>query len=259
MASNLIAHCGARIVERAELEKIEPPSATPTWVPIKHSVIMDRVGKALSDANFSIRAVKTAVSRGDQRLFATIDTSCGLAGGDVTLAVAVVNSTDKSLPMKMIAGNRVMACDNLALRSDLMSTAVVRKHSKFGLDRFQEALLRAVSHLDAFKIAEAARIKRFMHSKITDTEAEALMLRSYERGVIGPRLLPRLIQEWRNPSFEEFEPRTLWSLENAHTTVLADVAKANPHRFCALSVSLQALLGEAAGVRPEETVPALSA
>src|SRR5262245_52061859 len=95
--STLIAHCGARVVTRAELDRIEPPSATASWRPIKHAAVLDTVGEAMLRAGFRIVAVKTAVTRGDHRLFATIDTATDLNAGAVTLAVAVVNSTDKSL------------------------------------------------------------------------------------------------------------------------------------------------------------------
>jgi hypothetical protein len=243
--STLIVHRGARIVERAELDLVEAPAATATWVPIKHATVLDEVTRSLAQAGFAVGTVKVALSRCDHRLFATLDTSCELAGG-VTLAIAVVNSTDRSLPMKFVAGDRVLCCDNLALRSDLMA-AVVRKHTRFGLERFREALLRAVSGLHQFREAEAARIARFMATELSGVAAESLMLRSYERGVVSHRLLPELIAQWRKPPFEAFAPRTLWSLENAHTSVLAALARSNPQRFCAVSLQLQALLAEAAG------------
>jgi hypothetical protein len=244
--STLIVHRGARMVDRAELDRIEAPPATATWVPIRHSVVLDEVVRSLTQAGFAVGTVKLALSRGDHRLFATLDTACELAGG-VTLAVAAVNSTDRSLPMKFVAGDRVFCCDNLALRSDLMA-AVARKHSRFGLERFREALLRAVTGLEQFREAEAARIARFMATPLSDVAAESLMLRAFERGVVSHRLLPKLIAQWRTPPFEAFAPRTLWSLENAHTAVLATLARSNPQRFCAVSLQLQALLAEAAGI-----------
>jgi hypothetical protein len=244
--SKLTVHCGARIVERSELDRIEPPPGTDTWRPIKHALVLDTVGSAMQQAGFRVRSVKSALSRGNHRLFATLDTETGLAGGDVTLAVAVVNSTDKSLPMKFVAGSRVFICDNLALRSDLMAP-VRRKHSKNGFESFVAALTHAVTCLDQFKEIERARIKRFQQTDISDTQAESVLLRAYERDILSNRLLPIAINEWRKPSYEDFAPRTLWSLENAFTTVLSDtVVRSNPQRFCSLSLSLQELLTEVA-------------
>jgi hypothetical protein len=81
---------------------------------------------------------------------------------------------------------------------------------------------------------------------------DPVILRSYERGMVSHRQLPGVIKEWREPSFEEFQPRSLWSLLNAFTTALSGVRAANPQRFCALTMGLQAFLGEAARVPAAE-------
>src|SRR5947208_3454770 len=92
-------------------------------------------------------------------------------------------------------------CDNLSLRSDLMAP-VRRKHSRFGLERFTEALSLAVTGLDNFKKAESERIKRFQNIEVSDVERDAILLRSYERGIVSHRLLPLVIAEARQPSFD---------------------------------------------------------
>jgi hypothetical protein len=218
-------------------------------VPIRHATVLDTVGDAMERAGFPIRSMRMGLSRGDHRLFATIDTATNLNGGTVTLAVAVVNSTDKSLPMKFIAGSRIFCCDNLALRSDLMAP-VRRKHTRFGLDRFREALSLAVADLDQFRLAEGARIKRFAETTISDVQADSVLLRCHLQGILSPRLLPKAHEAWVQPAHEEFRPRTLWSLENALTTTLAPVQRSNPQRFTDLSMSVQHLLSEFAGTMP---------
>ena len=81
-------------------------------------------------------------------------------------------------------------------------------------------------------------------------DAVTLLLRAYERDILSHRLLPRVLADWRKPTHEAFVNRTLWSLENAFTGVLAQVGKSNPQRFCSLTIALQALLAETA-VTPE--------
>ena len=245
--STLIAHCGARILDRAALDLIEPPEETASWKPIKHSVVIDRVADAMRAANFNPTGMKFAVARDNHPLFATIDTTTGLYGAEVTLAVAVVNSTDKSLPMKFVAGSRVFCCDNLSLRSDLMEP-VRRKHTRNGLTRFTEALQLAVAGLDAFKSAETARIKHYQTKEITNDTRDAILLRSFDRGLISHRLLPKVIAEARKPSFDYgCDVNTLWTLEQAFTTVLGrTLLGSNPQRFTAASLSIQELLSECA-------------
>jgi hypothetical protein len=57
---------------------------------------------------------------------------------------------------------------------------VARKHSRFGLVRFKEAIAQAVATLGQFKEAESARIKKLMVTEVTDDRADALILRGYE-------------------------------------------------------------------------------
>jgi hypothetical protein len=67
--------------------------------------------------------------------------------------------------------------------------------------------------------------------------------RSFEKGIISALQLPKVLKEWREPSFEEFEPRTPWSLFNAFTTVLRDRAVTQPTDFAVRTMRLNALLG----------------
>jgi hypothetical protein len=243
-SSHLITHCGARQLSRIELDTIEAPPATATWYPLKHSVVVDTVATALMQGGFHTQDVKYAVSRNGARLFATMDLASTLRTG-VNLCVGIRNSTDKSLPLGFCAGNRVMVCDNLCFRSELL---VQRKHTRFGQERFAEAICQSVQSLQQFRAAEAARIQRFQQIELSDTTAESLMLRGYEQQIVSHRLLPRVIREWRQPSYEAFRPRTLWSLLNAFTTALGERQRSNPQQFAALTIRLQELLGKEMGI-----------
>ena len=117
-----------------------------------------------------------------------------------------------------------------------------RKHTRFGADHFRDDILESVARLDAFRAAEQLRITRMQETALTDTQAESWMLRAYERKLVSHRQLPAVIQEWREPTHEAFADRTLWSLYNGFTRVLADRAKQNPQAHAALTMRLQALL-----------------
>lgn len=244
--AHLVLHCGAREVSRQELEKVEAPPATATWFPVKHSTVIDTVQGALTASGFEVRRVQFGLSRSDARMFATIDLASVLAPG-VTLAVGVRNSTDKSFPLGFCAGSRTFVCDNLAFRSDI---TVTKKHTRFGAQRFEGEIARSVTSLAAFQRHETERVRALQRTPLSDQAAEALMLRSYEAGLTSHRILPRVIAEWRKPSFEEFAARTAWSLLNAFTTALGGRAKSNPQGYAAVTMRLGALIDHAAGVRP---------
>ena len=239
--STLILHQGAREVTRPELDTIAAPPATATWFPVSHSRVLDTAVRALAGAGFEVARTHLALARDNARFFGTLDLQTPLASG-VNLAVGIRNSNDKSLPIAFCAGTRVLVCDNLAFSAEVV---VARKHTRFGEARFSEAICRAVQSLHQYREAEAARVRRWQQTDLSPDAADALLLRAYERQVVTALMLPRVIREWRQPSFEEFQPRTLWSLFNAFTAVLAGRRKTNPQQFAGLTIRLHDLLGGA--------------
>lgn len=254
MTSSLVAHKGARIVSLEELERIDAPPATETWFPVRHSQVLHTAIETLNESGFQVRRTQLALSRGNARFFGTIDLESPIATG-VNLAVGIRNSMDKSLPIAFCAGTRVFVCDNLAFRSEIV---VARKHTKFGQLRYHEAIAKAVGTLPQFQQKEHDRVIRFQQEAITEDRADALMLRSFDKGIVSYRQLPEVIDAWRKPAREEFAPRTLWSLEQCFTGTLAGLQKSNPQRFASLTIRLQDMLLQSQDVRPEQEVLAIT-
>lgn len=209
------------------------------WFPIGHAQVLDTTVSTLAGAGFNVARTRLAVSADNARFFGTLDLETAVATG-VHLAVGIRNSIDRSLPIACAAGSRVFVCDNLAFSSEIV---VARKHTRFGAARFNEAICRAVQGLGQYREVEADRIRRFQQKELSDDAADALLLRAFEQRIISALTLPRVIAEWRAPSFEEFQPRTLWSLFNAVTTVLADRQQVNPQQFAATTIKLHEFFG----------------
>src|SRR5262249_21207388 len=157
----------------------------------------------------------------------------------VKLAVGVRNSTDKSFPLGFCAGNRVFVCDNLAFRSELL---IRRKHTRNGEKNFAAAIGNAVAQLEGFKAVEAARIERLQKLHLAPDRADALILRSYEEGIISTRDLPDVLREWRAPSFPDFRERTAWALLNAYTFALGLRAGISPQKYAVQTMRLNSLM-----------------
>jgi hypothetical protein len=88
-------------------------------------------------------------------------------------------------------------------------------------------------------------------TELSDDQADALMLRAYERGIVGARDLPRLIREWRQPEHEDFKARTVWSFMNAVTAALRDRATARPSEYARQTMQLNGLLDQSRLVKVE--------
>lgn len=200
---------------------------------------MATVTQRLSDAGFAIAKAQHAIGRDGDRYFGTIDLVSELVPG-VSVAVGLRNSVDKSFPFGFIAGTRVFVCSNLAFNAEL---EVTRKHTKFGNERFVEAICGAINQLQVFREQEAARITRLQSSEIKVVEAESLILRSFEKGIVNVHDLPRILGEYRKPSYQEFEAPTRWNLFQAFTEILGKKPKLNPRAYAETTIALQGLIG----------------
>lgn len=243
MSSSLCLHRGGRIVELDELNSIPAPPAEGRWFPLSHGKVLAKVRETLTDAGYAIERQQFGLSGDNARFFGVMDLTMPLVPG-VTLAVGVRNSIDKSFPIGFCAGSRVFCCDNLAFRSELL---VRKKHTRYGEMRFAAAIGEAVVRLNQFKADEAARVEVMQATNVSNEAADSLMLRAFEKGVVSAPMLPAVIREWREPSYEDFRPRTLWSLFNAFTSALAERAQSNPHSYAVQTMRLSAHLTVGSG------------
>ena len=236
--SNLVLHRGAREVDVEELDRVSCPPPTETWFPIKHSVVLDRVCETMTGAGFGIEAMQLSLARDNQRFFGTFRLKTKVSD-EVSLAVGIRNSTDKSFPIGLCMGTRCFVCDNLAFSSEVV---IARRHTRFGEVRFNEAVSNAVLGLHDYQIATQQRITQLQAWELQPLEADSLLLRSFETGIVSSRLLPAVIAAWRKPEHVEFQPRTGWSLLNAFTGVLKDRQKSSPQEAALQTIQLQRLL-----------------
>jgi hypothetical protein len=237
-AQTLILHRGARETTLDQIARVITPKPTETWYPIPHVSVLEAVEETLQAASFEVRARRLALSSNEAQFFATLDLAASVGDG-VALSVGLRNSIDKTSPLGFCAGNRVMVCDNLSFSAELL---VNRKHTVNGGARFREAIAHAAGRLTAFQASEAARVGLMQSAGLDDRDAESFILRAWEAKMISHLQLPAVLSEWREPSHDEFGPRTRWSLFNAFTEVLRPFSQSNPQAFAGRTFRLNQLL-----------------
>lgn len=237
--SDLCLHAGGKEITFEELKQLQAPAATATYFPVAHAQVAETVQSSLASAGFGIAKARYAVSHEGARLFSILDLTTPLYSG-VHLCVGIRNSHDRRFPLGFCAGSRVFVCDNLAMRAELL---VKRKHTRFGETRFNEAICQAVQNLNEFKEVESNRIRRLSTTEISDEKAAAIMIRAFEQEIVSYRTLPRVIAEWRKPSFEEFSERTLWALFNAFTYAITE-RRLSPQQYALTTIQLNGLFDE---------------
>ncbi|MCB1134203.1 MAG: DUF932 domain-containing protein, partial [Verrucomicrobiae bacterium] len=104
----LLLHCGAEIVRREELARIETPKPTDTWFPLAHEDLVREVEGQLTGAGFLIDSANHSLSHHGGRYFGILQVR--LPNHEATgysWVVGLRNSHDKSYPAGLVAGTRV--------------------------------------------------------------------------------------------------------------------------------------------------------
>lgn len=236
--ATLCLHAGGASATIDELRAVPVPEATRTWHPVSHDRVVEMTTSALTNAGYKIEQSHFGLAKHGKRLFGTFDVQSEIAGG-VGLAVGIRSSLDQQFAIGFCCGSRVFVCDNLAFRSD---TTVKRKHTRFGADRFYDAICQEVSNLEAYRKNEALWINAMQEKAIDDRTAADLILRGFEKDVIGVQAIPQVLKEWREPSLESQAPRNAWGLFNAFTYVLKTH---RTHEIARRSINLRSLFDAA--------------
>lgn len=117
----------------------------------------------------------------------------------------------------VVAGYKVMVCDNLSFAGEYKP--MLAKHSK-NLD-LVESVSIAVGRLQrGWKpIREMIDFKR--NHQLTDGKAREMLYQLFTDAKLPISLFRTTHNEFFvRPSYDEFKPRTLWSMENAVTTTI---------------------------------------
>ena len=235
-SATLMNHRGGRDIVLNDLALIEAPPPTETWFPISHFDVYRAVDQTLRSAGYEVRKQSFSVSNENHRFFGVMDLTSTILPG-ISLAVGLRNSTDKSFPIGMAVGSRIFVCDNLSFHGEIV---IAKKHTRFGQERYREGIAQAVASLGQYQQAQAEWSAGLQTRNLSREESDSLILRSYEENLIGARMLPEVIQEWRKPSFEEFKAPTAWSLWNCFTRVIG-TKSTKPAEAALTTIKLQRL------------------
>ena len=213
VGSTLVAHCGARKVTREELKEVPVPEATRTHLPLSHYEIVNVLEESLSFRHLSVVRDEYAVSADGMKMFGIMDLNNGFEGG--RFSIGLRNSNDKSMRVGLVAGYRVMVCENKMLVGDF--NPLLAKHSKnFNLI---DALSVAVDRIQRNIGGVEKSIEFKKNYELDEESARNMIYRAFLVDKFPMSLMRSLHHEFFvAPSYEEFKPRNLWSLENAFTS-----------------------------------------
>ena len=215
--STLLSYGGK--LTRAEMAHVPTPPSTATHRPIPHHEVADVLVETLSFRHISVVGEEFAVSTDGMKMFGVLELEAGFEG--CRFAIGIRNSHDKSFRLSCTVGIRVFVCENLAFRGDF--TPVLAKHSKnFSL---QDSLSIGVDRMQRNFEPMRQQVEQWRAQRISTTTAKLVIYQAFiESDLEAPKHLVRKVHDlYFNPQYDEFGPRTLWSLSNAFTSAFKEL------------------------------------
>lgn len=209
----LIAHCGTRKITRDELRDIPAPAETETHKPVSHYTLIKELTLTLSYRNLVVTRDEYAVSADGMRMFGVLDLNSRADG--FCFSIGVRNGNDKTMRLSMVAGLRVIVCDNMLFAGDFKP--VLRKHTK--AMELTDLIAVGVEKIQRNFDPMAQQVNEWRARALSDLTAKSVI---YD-ACLTERIFPRTIllavhRHYFAPEIEEFRPRTMWSLANAFTS-----------------------------------------
>ena len=160
---------------------------------------------------------------------------------DYSRVVAGRNSSTKHFSGQLGAGNHVTVCANLMFYA---AVVVGRKHTRHMRRDLPVLMNKGMTRISEEFVNQDRRIEAYKETDLTEKDADHIIMEALRKKAVPSSQITAWEEEYREPSHEEFEGRTAWSLQNAFT----EVGKRWPFhtmqdRTCRLTGVMDTLLG----------------
>ncbi len=227
-------------VDRAQLRNVITPEATESFTPIPHFQLVDLAHQAMQEAGLTVEHEEHAIARDGLRYFGGFAvTGRDLQADDRKMVIGLRNSGDKSFAASICLGTSMMVCENLAFSADIK---LARRHTINIFADLPRVLASAVARATGHWAKYTERIEAYKRTECEHAERLAVQLADCK--AIPSSQVYSVVQEFRNPRYEEFKGGSLWSFYNSVTENLknSDLSKL-PSRTMMLESILDAQAG----------------
>jgi hypothetical protein len=216
--AKLLVHRGAQYVTRDALATIDAPAATATWKPIKHATLVDTIHEEVASRGIGVTFEQYAVQRHHSMLFGVMVLNW-LDSEEFAAALAFRHANDRSEALRMFAGVRVFACDNMALSGD--EIILQKKHTPGfvlaqalpeAFDRYQHGTLRLQKSIEDLK-----------GTPLSSQDAKSYIFDIFRHKIVPLRLFHPVVDDWvaQRPQGSVGNQWTLVNCFTNHTKLLA--------------------------------------
>ena len=228
-----------------ELRCIPTPTPTHTWHPIPHSLLLDEVESQLRDSGAVISGKALVVSHEGLRFFGVLHVHRPNAPEGCVHAVGIRNSSDQCFAAGIASGLRVLVCSNLSFAGDVVFK---RRHTAYIAQDLPNMVESGVAHLDQLWERQSQQVRAYKDKRVSNMRAHDIVVQAMDRRVVPASQVPAVLEDYRNPTHQEFEPRNLWSLFNSFTEILKQ--RSNPFLLSAKTQTLHEICDAHCGIQP---------
>ena len=213
----LLLHCGGERVDWETVQAAATPPPTDTHFPIPHARILELAVDGLERQGLHVVESEHALAHDGDRYFGLLQLRNGAQDGDFGLVAAIRNTHDRTYAASMALGSHVFVCDNLAFSGEV---TFARKHTRHAAADLPRLVNDALGRLGTLKRSQEVRIEGYKTAELSDDQAYATIVRATLAKVLPNARIKEVVEQWHDPLYEEFAPRTGWSLFNGFTHVL---------------------------------------
>lgn len=217
--ATLVAHVDTQKIDRQALALLPTPAGTDTHKPIPHIEVVNAIVETLGFRHIAVHREEYAVNDDGNKMFGLMELDQTFTGA--RFALGLRNSHDKTMRLALTVGYRVFVCDNMAFNGEF--EPLLAKHTKnFNLVR---SLSGGIDDMQRNFEPMVKAVELWRNSQLSDVAAKLLIYRAFvEAELEVPRHLDRVVHQYYfEPQHEEFQPRTMWSLNNAFTSAFKEL------------------------------------
>ena len=226
-------------VDMKELVTVPTPEATRSWHPVPHHTMIQSVLDELDNTHFEL-ASEPEIGLSHERARCFFLMNLKSQHSDFCLSIGGRNAHDKEFALAMFGGASVFICSNLQAFAQY---ALKTKHTSHVLDRLPSLICDGLKEIEIDGRVNDERIQHFKDFEIEDSaQIHDYLIKSMDSKIITTSLIPKVLQDWRQPRHEEFAPRSMWSFNNCFTEVFKEYR--NPEQLNSRSINLTNIMDE---------------
>jgi hypothetical protein len=213
---NVLTHAGGWNATPGDLASVSVPEETGSYKPVPYGRFVEEVKLHIPRFNLTVESEDYALARDGNQMFGVLTCRNGHVA-DWALAIGLRSSYDRSLAVQLVAGSRVLVCDNLAFHGE---TQVSRKQTVNVFRDLPTLIYDMLSSVSVMKERMTAEIEGMKETEIDDRLAHHLMVHAVRKGALPASKLPKVIEQYDSMDCQEFRDRNAWSLFNSFTGVI---------------------------------------